>query len=63
MFNPSEPNRKRKIIISYVTDDAGEMAIGISSEGFDNDPEMVSLFLIAATTILGGDSPQEDLTV
>ncbi len=55
MFNPSEPNKERKIIISYVTDEAGKMAIGIASEGFDDDPEMVSLFLIAATTVLGGD--------
>lgn len=47
MFNPSEPNTKREITLTYTTDESGELEIDISSEGFETDPRYVPLFILA----------------
>lgn len=52
MINPSEPNKKREITISYVTDENGEMSISLDTVGFEETPEAVASFLIATIACL-----------
>ncbi len=56
MLNPAAPNRKRKIEITYITDDDGEMEIQLDAEGFEEDPRMVPLFLSATLHTLESGS-------
>jgi hypothetical protein len=46
-----------------VTDDNGDMEIKVDSEGFDEDPRAVSVFLSATIACLSEvDSPSDTLT-
>jgi predicted dinucleotide-utilizing enzyme len=63
MLNPSAPNVTRQIHLTYVTDDNGDMEIKVDSEGFDEDPRAVSVFLSATIACLSEvDSPSDTLT-
>lgn len=52
MFDPSAPDTKREIRLTYVTDADGEMEISIDTEGFEEDPRAVALFLSATLAVL-----------
>jgi hypothetical protein len=52
MMNPAEPNKTRKIEITYTTDDDGDMEINIDSSGFEDEPQAVPLFLYATLNAL-----------
>lgn len=52
MINPAEPNTIREIKFTYVTDANGELSINISTDGFDENPEAVALYISATIACL-----------
>ena len=56
MINPAEPNKVRKIELTYSTDDQGDMEINIDTIGFEEDPQAVALFLSATMSAISADS-------
>jgi hypothetical protein len=52
MLNPAEPNTVREIKITYTTDNNGQMEISIDTDGFNEDPQSVGLFLSATMAVL-----------
>jgi hypothetical protein len=55
MLKPDEPNVTRKINLTYITDDEGNMSIGIETENFGDDPEAVAFFLVATMRTIAAD--------
>lgn len=52
VINPSEPNKKREIKLSYETDENGEMSISLDATGFEETPEAIASYLAATIACL-----------
>ena len=59
-FDPSAPNQDRTIRIRFVTDENGDMDIDFSTEGFEDHPEMVAAYLMAAVKTLSMPVPRKE---